>query len=522
MPIGNAKARDELGSGLEPAAAVPEPTVRMRLLAVLRGHSSFCAALAAAVAVRAVAMLGYPPAMFFNDSLSYLTDMMTGQPDSKRGNGYAFFLELLRPLHSFEVVTGLQALLGLVMGAAIYAVLRRRGLPGWGATLCTLPVLFDVYEIEIEHTISSDLLFIALVTVAVALLCFWDRPPWVAVIAAGLLTGCASTVRDVGEPLLVLFVVSMIARRMGWRRIVATAAAGLLPIAAYMLWFHSATGQYAMNDAGAFLYGRVQSFAECSKMNPPADLRALCDPRPPSQRGDPSHYVWAPDQPLMKLSGGVNLNEFTPAHSKMSTKFAELAIESQPLDYAGSVVSQTLTTFDWNRVNANNAEGNRMGTGPLFQFSKTPFGLSPGTRPSSVDARAARAFSDSNPGLTQVRRPWAPFLWLYEHVYLRGTMLLVIMLIGLSGIVAEMRRKAWRERRWGGLALLPWLVGAALIILPPMTAGFSYRYVLAGVPVLCLAAGLTFAARDSQRAWRPLRAYRGLLPPRIRRKWALK
>jgi hypothetical protein len=64
-----------------------------------------------------------------------------------------------------------------------------------------------------------------------------------------------------------------------------------------------------------------------------------------------------------------------------------------------------------------------------------------------------------------------------------------------------MRRKAWKEHRWGGLALLPWLLGVALIVLPPMTAGFSYRYALAAVPAVCLAAGLAFAGRGNLVTW---------------------
>ncbi len=65
------------------------------------------------------------------------------------------------------------------------------------------------------------------------------------------------------------------------------------------------------------------------------------------------------------------------------------------------------------------------------------------------------------------------------------------MLIGAAGLLA-------RWRRWGDIGLLPWLVGALMIVLPPMTAGFSYRYVLAAMPAACLAAGLAFARRPGE------------------------
>src|SRR5207302_10909825 len=97
-------------------------------------------------------------------------------------------------------------------------------------------------------------------------------------------------------------------------------------------------------------------------------------------------------------------------------------------------------------------------------------------------------------------QPWARVILMYQrYVYLRGTLLGIIVLIVAAGVVA-------RWRRWGGIGLPPWLVGAMLIVLPPMTAGFSYRYVLAAAPVACLAAGLAFARRPGDKSVRALAA----------------
>ena len=80
---------------------------------------------------------------------------------------------------------------------------------------------------------------------------------------AGLAIGYAATVRTVGEPLLVIVLICMLARRMGWRRIAATAVAGVVPIAGYMFWFHIHTGQYALDEStGTFLYSRVQQLLQ--------------------------------------------------------------------------------------------------------------------------------------------------------------------------------------------------------------------------------------------------------------------
>ena len=75
---------------------------------------------------------------------------------------------------------------GLAVGAGIYAVLRRRGLPWWGAAVPALPVLFDVFELQLEHMVASDVLFYALVTAVLGLLCWWDRPPLVVAVIVGV------------------------------------------------------------------------------------------------------------------------------------------------------------------------------------------------------------------------------------------------------------------------------------------------------------------------------------------------
>ena len=91
--------------------------------------------LAAAVVVRIIVILGYPPILWFNDSYNYVYDAVTHIPDVVRPNGYPFFIDLLLPLHSAYPLAVLQAAMGVVMGVIIYALLRRRGLPWWGATL---------------------------------------------------------------------------------------------------------------------------------------------------------------------------------------------------------------------------------------------------------------------------------------------------------------------------------------------------------------------------------------------------
>ena len=381
MPLNDPIAQPETadaGPVISPAPVRPGRWAGLRRGAsgVVRAHRPFTIVVVAAVLLRLIVMVGYPPAMFFNDSFNYLTDAYTKTPDAVRSDGYPLFLYLLLPFHSLNVVTGLQALMGLAMGVGIYAVLRRRGLPWWGATIPALPVLFDVFELQLEHMIAADVLFYTIVTLVLVLLCWWDRPPlWVAVLV-GLATGYAATVRTVGEPLLVLVLIGMLLRKMGWRRVAATFVAGVLPILGYAIWFHSFTGHYALDESsGTFLYSRVQSFADCDRMDPSAKLRVLCDQRALADRPSSQEYLWSDDTPLAALTGTNNANRFTPQINSLTMKFAERAIEKQPLDYLKVVASDTLMTFRWTREGTNDtaggSAGNLEGSGSKFRFEST-------------------------------------------------------------------------------------------------------------------------------------------------------
>jgi hypothetical protein len=202
----------------------------------------------------------------------------------------------------------------------------------------------------------------------------------------------------------------------------------------------------------------------------------------------------------------------------MAEKFAREAILAQPVDYLRVVAHDTLHTFGWNRQPDPH---NYYGNSPAFQFvsGETLDALIPWwTKPYPGDPSATKTYQArqdfGGPGLGKTRavQPWQHLLQMYQrYFYLRGTLLGVIVLIGAAGVLA-------RWRRWGGIALLPWLVGALMILLPPMTAGFSYRYVLAAVPASCLAAGLAFARRPGEKSvgalaadlWRHLRRRRAV------------
>jgi 4-amino-4-deoxy-L-arabinose transferase-like glycosyltransferase len=149
---------------------------------------------------------------------------MSPYPHPIRPDGYSFMLWLLRPFHSFALVSGLQHLMGLASAVMVYALLRVRfRLPGWGATLATVPLLFDAYQIQLEHLVLSDTLF-GFLLVSIVTLVLWHGKDltWKHGALIGLLLGIATLTRSVGTPVLFAVVVYFLVRWIRWRVLGAT------------------------------------------------------------------------------------------------------------------------------------------------------------------------------------------------------------------------------------------------------------------------------------------------------------
>ncbi|MFI6733877.1 hypothetical protein ACIBI9_13180 [Nonomuraea sp. NPDC050451] len=457
----------------EPAKAARGSLAWVRDPSRWKPHGWFLAVLALGTALRALAMLGYRPALWFPDSYTYIVTVFKPRPDLVRPAGYSMFLKLLEPFHGFGMVAVAQHLLGLATGVLIYRVARRA--PRWVATLATVPVLLDAYQIELEHLLVSDTLFMFLVVAAVAL-CVSERRARAAggVVAIGLLLAAATLTRTVGQPLIVLLAAWYVLR--GRLRLAGLLlATALVPIIAYGAWFYATYQRVGLVGAnGVFLYARTMSFADCARMDPPPDLRVLCDPRPPERRPPSQEYIWAKDSPLVLLPGIT----FTKETDDLAGRFATLAIARQPLDYAASVLSELGRTFTWGRPVYPDPE-----IYAYYQFPVTEPGP-PGRYPAQVGADYAKLYERGAIG-TEIVEPYAGWLRAYQSmVRLPGPVFLGVLLVPPVAAVIRRRR---RPAPW----LVPWSAAVVLLVTPAAAAEFDYRYVLPAVPLACLAAALS-------------------------------
>ncbi|MEV4393232.1 hypothetical protein [Nonomuraea sp. NPDC049607] len=443
----------------------------------LPGHGLFACALALAAALRVLVMLGYDTAqLYWYDSFTYLDTAVHLRPQAAfHPAGYSWFLWALRPFHSVELVAGVQHAMGLGIGVMIYALLRRRSLPGWGATLATVPVLFDPALLRLEHAVLSDLQVIFLITAALAVLMWRHGPSWGlwpgvpsvrAAAVAGLLLALAGLTRTAAVPLIALAAGWLVLRRAPWRRVAALLLAGALPLAAYAGWYAQHHGRFALSGSdGVALWARTMTFADCSIIEPPPAEAPLC---PNGTVADAaSEYVWAPGASLNRLPG----DRF--AYNDLARSFALRAIAAQPLDYLREVARDTSLAFTWQPV----AHPRRMS--PSTTFPRGSWSLP------EQQALVAKVRSEYDPGIRGMTsvEPYASILAAYPYPwFLHGTAFGVLLLIG--GLGSAGRRRA---------ALLPWTMAAFLLLAPVAALDFDHRYVLPAIPFACVSAALAVA-----------------------------
>ena len=466
-PLGE-RAR-EVASGLTPAA-------------LWRNHRLFTVVACVSVLPRIIAALGFKPALFIQDSFSYMQEGTHFNLGQLRPAGYPLLLRVLHPFQSLLLVTTLQHLMGLAIGVIIYAVLRSRGLPTWGATLATVPTLFDSRQIWLESSILPDTLFTLVLIVAVAILVVRPRPAiWQAVIV-GALVAWASVIRGNGAPVIVVILAFLLIQRAGWRVFTACLAAFAVPLLGYMFWFFVDFGQFDItNSTGIFLWSRTMSFANCSVIKPPADLVPLCPQNQPNhptapvpswsvsaltQERSPAAYLWDPGA-WWRQDARPGVNAY---NNKRAMQFAERAIAAQPLDYVKTVGKEVFITF---------FATDRSESYLSDHFTVDPHVTVLAPYMKSFEYRYAHTASN-----THVVQPWAFMMfWYQEPVWFPGWVFFGVM---AGGLVLLIRR--WRG--WGRYAGLAWGVAVINLVLPIAAHELDYRYALSAVPFACLALGL--------------------------------
>src|SRR5262249_5825628 len=116
------------------------------------------------------------------------------------------------------------------------------------------------------------------------------------------------------------------------------------------------------------------------------------------------------------------------------------------------------------------------------------------------ETNALRAYLGNDAGLapylavhfgTRLEQPFAHLMRRYQnYIYPPGLVFRALCAVGLAGILVKRRRSA--------AAVLLWVSAVVLIVLPVAEHQFNYRYALAAVPLVCMAAALVLTGRGGQ------------------------
>ena len=433
----------------------------------VRQNRAFVGVFSAGALVRIVASIAYRPAlMFFGDSYLYLNLSRTLKPDPTRPLVYPLFIRALSWApggHNLMLLTAVQHLMGLGLGVLVYALARRYDLPRWAATLAAAPVLLNAYQVNIEHFVMAEILFEALLLGGVALSLWNKKPSVLGCVASGVLLALAALSRTVGLGVLPVVFVFLIVRRIGIVRLATFAAGFAVVVAGYSFWFASANHRPGVEgNEGYFFYGRVQTFADCTRLKIPLAEKGLCDAIPVGDRPNLNYYTWGKNTPAHVVSPPPGIGS-----NSMLRSFSLRAVEGQPLDYAHAVVFDFLHFFRPAHISGRLDE-----PGATWRFSRA--------LDHAVTWRnAVKLHDNSNP---VIARPVAKFVRGYQAaMFPDGPFLAVVLALGVVAPFVLRRRGRLEAGLFVCLAI-------ALLLLPLVTAMFDYRYLLPATPFLSLAA----------------------------------
>jgi hypothetical protein len=358
--------------------------------------------------------------------------------------------------------------------------LRRRGLPGWGATLATLPVLLDPLQLVLEHYVLSDVLFEMLLIGACLLVLWRPRPGIPAVALAGALLGYAAFVRGAGMFLLAVFVIALICLRVGWVRLVAFLVAAIIPLGWYATAFHDKYGKYAISEAGPrFLYARLAPIVKCHdpQLKLPSYEKRLCPKAPISKRPLERWYMWGKKHgPQWNVLPPPNMTQV-----QMLKDFDKRVIRAQPGAFSKLVLADVARGFSPFRTAQNTSH---LASYWLFQnhyWSVDEFIKRHMLKP-SIRAREHTGYRPNLANFLVNYRKW---------IYTPGPLMVGLLLVGAAAALGF-----GRSRRSGNRVAIGLMLGACVLPLATADAvsGFAWRYQLPSLPLLPMAGALGLVA----------------------------
>jgi hypothetical protein len=424
-----------------------------------------------------LAELAYRPALIFPDSVSYLDNVDRFKPYTIRPLGYPAFLKLLPLGHQLAVIPAAQHVMGLAIGAVLYVLLGRLGVPRWAAALGAAPVLLDAYQVNLEEFILSETLFEALLVAAVTVLLWRPRPGYARATVAGLLFAGVALTRANGLILVVPGLLAALALRAGRRRVLAMLAAFVVPLIAYAFWFQSVNGPFRLTSyGGRFLYARVAPFADCSKFSVPADERVLCPAgrpghRPTADGSSVEFFMWNEGSPVFRIADNK-------LRGRLAGRFARRVLLHQPFKYATTVLHDFFRSFALTRSTHHGELPVSRWQFQLHYPKFTPYLTKTIRAHGGTRARAVR-------GPARILRAYQ------KGGYLPGTVLAIALVAALLAAfgLGRARRSGMRIASAVFASL-----GVLILIVSVLANQFSWRYQIPALVLLPPAGVLGFTA----------------------------